>query len=420
MDGFEWTVLEPLLRAGQMPHLAALMDRGTYGVLATQTPALSPRLWATIATGKPPEQHGILNFVVAAKEGGRTRITTSRDRKTKAFWNILTDAGISSDTIGWWNTYPVEPVRGLMVAQTNTENQAGLRKGRLERAAGNQVWPPEAEEWVFACAREASAALPELTREIFGAFGEPLHGEAQQRWKQCRWAFRADATYVAVLQQRTRIDAPARVTSLYLGGTDIVGHRFWAAHDPESFGLSADSHEVRTFGHVVESYYRYVDRVLGDVLARFPSDTVVFLVADHGMGPHRSEEEGHAGLDFSTFTGVHDGDDPGFFVAAGPGIQRTGAGTRGDAGSGELPVLGSIADFTPTLLTLVGVPYGEDMSGRPMRSVLSPSFLERSPPSTVPTHDTAGWRARRPEAPVVEDPERIEQLKNLGYLRDDP
>ena len=31
MDGLEWTVVRPLLKAGRMPNLLALMQRGSYG-----------------------------------------------------------------------------------------------------------------------------------------------------------------------------------------------------------------------------------------------------------------------------------------------------------------------------------------------------------------------------------------------------
>ncbi len=43
------------------------MEHGTYGQLGTMEPNQSPHLWTTIATGKPPAEHGIIGFV---KEDG--------------------------------------------------------------------------------------------------------------------------------------------------------------------------------------------------------------------------------------------------------------------------------------------------------------------------------------------------------------
>ena len=47
---------------------------------------------------------------------GDPRLYTNRDRRAKALWNIFSDYGRLSHTIGWWMTYPVEPINGIMDA----------------------------------------------------------------------------------------------------------------------------------------------------------------------------------------------------------------------------------------------------------------------------------------------------------------
>jgi len=42
MDGLEWSVVRPLLAQGRMPNLLALMQRGSYGYLASMKPTLIP------------------------------------------------------------------------------------------------------------------------------------------------------------------------------------------------------------------------------------------------------------------------------------------------------------------------------------------------------------------------------------------
>jgi hypothetical protein len=64
IDGAEWAVLDPLIASGRTPALAGLVARGTRGPLATLRPTLSPALWTTVATGQPPEVHGVQNFIV--------------------------------------------------------------------------------------------------------------------------------------------------------------------------------------------------------------------------------------------------------------------------------------------------------------------------------------------------------------------
>jgi predicted AlkP superfamily pyrophosphatase or phosphodiesterase len=376
------------------------MRRGAFGTLKPMKPSKSPRLWTTIATGKPPAEHGILDFTWT-DEQGRELLVTSAQREVKAFWNILGDHGVTSDTIGWWVTYPVEAVNGTMVAQANTAGGA-LRKGSLLPGAPGQVWPAEFEPVVFARFEAVERTLDAWMEELFGAEAvRPRHPELRRRWDDCRWALRADRTYLEVVRALLDRGPPARVTSLYIGGTDVLGHRFWTAYEPGSFEPPPDPREVELVGEVIPRYYEFVDGVLEELRGRFPADTAILVVADHGMR-----------------LGMHTGEEAGAFLAAGPGIRSSGAEPRAVLRS-AIPELGRLTDFCPTLLALVGLPYGEDMHGRPLETVLDPRFLELNPPRSIATHDDPAWLARSREPVRVHDPERMEQLRALGYLGGD-
>ena len=69
-DAADWKVIHPLMDAGRMPHLRALVERGAMANLATLKPVLSPMLWTSIATGKRPCDHGILGFTEPTPDGG--------------------------------------------------------------------------------------------------------------------------------------------------------------------------------------------------------------------------------------------------------------------------------------------------------------------------------------------------------------
>ena len=104
IDGVEWSVARPLIQEGRLPHLRGLMERGSFGRLATMTPTLSPILWTTIATGRKPEEHGILGFTDAD-----LRQYTSAQRRGRAVWNIADEHELASEVFGWWITWPAEP-----------------------------------------------------------------------------------------------------------------------------------------------------------------------------------------------------------------------------------------------------------------------------------------------------------------------
>ncbi|HIF41826.1 MAG TPA: hypothetical protein EYQ74_12090 [Planctomycetes bacterium] len=419
LDGFEWQVILPLVREGRMPNLQALMKRGTYGTLTTLKPTLSPRLWTSLATGKLPRKHGILGFVKPREGRGPKSLYTRMDRRAKAYWNILADADISTTTIGWWMTYPPERVPGMMVSQTNTITKGGgMWKGSLRADTPGQVWPPEQEAGVLEVFAGHEASMAKLTTEIFGGFDPPTLGEPARRWEQCQWAFRADNTYVSVLEKHLAQGVHSRVAAVYLGGTDVVGHRFWAAHEPEPFGLGPDSEEVRTFKHIIPSYYVWVDGVLGRLLALYPPDVTVFVVSDHGMSHVLPERKPGDDSEHSILTGGHEGD-PGAFIAAGTGIRKGPAKPLDELDHTAMPELGSILDFCPTLLSLLGIPFGEDMDGRPLAGLLVETPSDPTSPMSITTHDDPAWLASQDREFDYADTERIEQLRNLGYLGDD-
>src|SRR4051812_42341493 len=116
-DAADWQMIEPLLEAGQMPHLNELIEGGVMGNIATLQPVISPMLWTSIATGKTADKHGILGFTERDAQSGEIRPASSLSRRTKAIWNIFQQAlGWRCHTVGWWASHPAEPLDGITVS----------------------------------------------------------------------------------------------------------------------------------------------------------------------------------------------------------------------------------------------------------------------------------------------------------------
>jgi predicted AlkP superfamily phosphohydrolase/phosphomutase len=84
LDGMDPDVVERLMAEGALPHFRQLRDGGASGRLRSSPPLLSPIIWTTIATGKPPETHGIGHFVATDPQTGKQLPVTSRMRRVKA------------------------------------------------------------------------------------------------------------------------------------------------------------------------------------------------------------------------------------------------------------------------------------------------------------------------------------------------
>src|SRR5262249_45163027 len=116
LDGADWDFALPMIERGELPNLARLRREGASGKILTGNPPLSPLLWTTVATGKSPDLHGITDFLVMDSARGQLTPITSDFRKVKAMWNIASDAGLTSEFVAWWATWPAESIRGIMVS----------------------------------------------------------------------------------------------------------------------------------------------------------------------------------------------------------------------------------------------------------------------------------------------------------------
>ncbi|MCD6290595.1 MAG: alkaline phosphatase family protein, partial [Anaerolineae bacterium] len=61
-DGADWRILRPLMRAGYMPNLTALVERSAVGDLLSTQPAVTGPAWSSFMTGKSPARHGLLSW----------------------------------------------------------------------------------------------------------------------------------------------------------------------------------------------------------------------------------------------------------------------------------------------------------------------------------------------------------------------
>ncbi|MBX6313454.1 MAG: alkaline phosphatase family protein [Isosphaeraceae bacterium] len=130
LDGLEPQIVEPLLAAGELPHLSKMRARGGYGRVATTAPAQTPVAWSSFATGTNPGGHGIFDFIRRDPKTYLPDLALNRYEQKNAFlppravnlrrgtplWELLSDAGIGSTILRCPCTYPPDPIRGQMLS----------------------------------------------------------------------------------------------------------------------------------------------------------------------------------------------------------------------------------------------------------------------------------------------------------------
>jgi predicted AlkP superfamily phosphohydrolase/phosphomutase len=151
LDGFSPEIAEPLMDNGALPHLAALRKKGFYAPLATTNPPISPVAWTSFQTGVNPGKHNIFDFLsrdlrtyqplLSFSEIHRprrsltignyrlplTRAHISLRRKSKTFWSILGERGITSTVLRVPVTFPPEKFSGYMLSAMGAPDLKGTQ-----------------------------------------------------------------------------------------------------------------------------------------------------------------------------------------------------------------------------------------------------------------------------------------------------
>lgn len=419
-DGLEWRLVLKFAQEGVLPNITKMMGEGYAGKLETLEPTYSPVIWTTIATGKLPEQHGIKAFSFV-DQNGEEHLYRSLHRQSKAFWNLLTDAGKTCHVDGWWCTWPVEEIEGTMVAQTTTRAQIHYRQGRIQKGSFVKGLPLQTYPEDLSNVMDAhfDALVEKAPATIAAAFGKPAHPLSpmmEMLTGALAEGFFADVLFLDAARDVVDAKKPFDLLAVYFGVTDVASHLFWRDFEPQLYKYPPPADELADFGHVIRDAYRFVDSAVGELRAKMP-DADVILLSDHGFGGvdfDRDFDASFAAKDKRFDSGHHTDAPPGVFIACGPSFKRAPVVVGSEPSL--LRTVGRVQDVLPTILTLKDVPYGEDMAGKPMRQLFTDATLATHPIRSIATHEDASWKAQREKArqnaAVVES--RFEQaLKNL-------
>jgi tetratricopeptide (TPR) repeat protein len=415
-DGADWDIAKPLMASGRMPNLARFVREGAWTSLRSYDPMFSPLLWTTVATGKPPTEHGIADFLVRDAASGDRRPITSDFRKVKALWNILTDFDRSSAWIGWWATYPAEATRGLIVTDylgaalgSKSPEEAAALPGVVSPAGALQdpsalLTPPsriskdEIARIIPVSDAEYRAALDEIAKAPEKAGKDKSRVENPVAFVMRVLA--VSRSYQNIALAELKQDLP--VVGVYFEGVDMMGHGFQHCLPPK-MAIVSDA-DFERFKAAVPNYYAYQDALLGELLRAAGPDTVTVLLSDHGF------RTGDGRPNFVPSTKGQPEEwhrDWGLIALHGPGIS-----------AGEIP-RASIYDVTPTLLYLCGLPLAEDMPGRLLGDAFDPSVVRGRPVTRIRSYELVGSRLER-SAGVPADPaamkEMMANLRALGYV----
>lgn len=400
-DAADWKLINPLLDAGEMPALQRFVDNGVMGNILTLDPPLSPILWTSIATGKYGDDHGILSFIEPDPETGKRRPISVHSRKVRAIWNILTHEGYKTHVVGWWPSYPTEPINGIQVSnhfadftQSSSAEDWPIAdfhmhpKDKIAELTDLRIHPKELT-WAHLRPFMPSGTLEKLLDEDH----KNLVGQVAYLLARCSTMHNV-ATYILENEDWNFI-------GIYLDSIDKASHEFMKYHPPRQSHIAPEDYEL--FKDVMSGFYKFHDMMLERLMELIGDDAHMIILSDHGFySDHRRLET----LPKDSMAPAFEHSPLGIVTLKGPGIKKD-----------ERIYGSSLLDITPTILQLFGLPIAKDMSGK----VLTQAFEKEPIIQYIDSYETdrsGNWGElnENEKTDIWSAQEALEQLIALGYV----
>ena len=389
IDGFDLATYRQ--RATPGSALGGMLS-GNHVHLAPNDTSDPARAWTTIATGVPPEVHGVRSIETTRVAGLRgilnfgdagvgrivragtdlvrltsPSIASREERRAKTMWEVAAEAGLRTAVVNWWASWPAPAGTGIVITD----------RGPLRLEHGGALDAEIAPADLYGPLREA---WPAIRQRAAAAAAAAFQGTTDTDTILRRSA-ELDATVIGLLEA---LPPPARdLEVVYLPGLDIAQHALLAASGGGAPSPSALTARVAAMG----TYYAFLEHAV-DPLIRDQPGLIAVVVTQPGRVATPA-----AGMLAARLRGVNIDYDE------------------------RVPANHTVLDIMPTILTTLGVPVSRELRGTPLtRELLGVDFAKTFPARYVDSYGKPFvGAAARTGKPL--DQEMIDRLRSLGYVR---
>jgi hypothetical protein len=239
VDGASWNVIDPMMAAGQLPQLARLAADGVTAELETVEPVRSPVVWTSIATGRSPAAHGIVDFFATRLS---IRVPSSFER--------ISQNGARVGLYDYLVTWPPAQLAGGFVIPGWLRRDPSVTPIDLWQRLG-RVGFVNSYDGAF------------TSRDYLERAGQELDHKAKL-WIE--------------LAERFDID----IGALTFYAPDMTSHRYWEAGFPDDFEEPDRDYRAEERTAIVDAM-RGIDRSIGQIAASLAADDTILIASDHGF-----------------------------------------------------------------------------------------------------------------------------------------
>lgn len=261
LDAATMDLIDPWIEAGHLPALEELIEKGASARLISTPNMHSASAWTSILTGLNPGRHGLFVFSDRDYATGRLAFFKGGDRAGDTLASHLARHGLTSGFLNVPMTYPADEIKGGFMI-------SGLDAPALNE---NAFRPAELRDEIFERFPDYNFA-PEGLGDLMKS---GRIRDAIDAWLKLIDTQTAAAEYMIESH-------PVDFFMTVYTASDWAGHNLWKYKDvtqaSEMKGANPDN--------AMLGIYRALDRAVARLLAHADEQTQVYIISDHGMGPH--------------------------------------------------------------------------------------------------------------------------------------
>jgi hypothetical protein len=387
-DAADWSILHPLIDAGEMPALRRIVEGGASGALLCTQPLVAVAQWTTIGTGKRPWQHRVCHPIEKISGASEPVPVSAAQRRSRTLWEMLAQSGKRSLVVGWPATQGDQTENAVVVSDRFAQPTVG---------PGIKPWPPPPPGTYWPAGIGARLDGLRMSPEDIKADVLSLYLPAWKRIDQKRdprlgqlrlflaTDFSHQGAMISLLCREAWDFAAIRFPAL-----GAISQIFLSYCPPRSPWIPEPEFDI--YQHVIRAACRMLDRLLHQLVQAVGKETAVLVVSPHGARRPGAAAPRVGRGDNDSWKSPH-----GIFAACGPGFAA------------DALVFGAtVMDVVPTVLASFGLPIGDDMEGRVLVESFGkapevtrvaswePASPANQPPHPIPLPLGGGEGGRRP------------------------